>query len=82
MRSASSEFKEALNSADLIVAKGMGYYESLPENKLKVPFFCCLKAKCGPVARSLGVEKDAYVAKMEMPSPGEQANSSTRYKPA
>ena len=59
---ASEEFKHELESADLIFAKGMGYYESLSELPSKGRVFYCLKAKCKPVADSLEVPLDSYVA--------------------
>lgn len=59
---ASTEFLQEFESADLIFAKGMGYYESLTELPRRGRFFHCLKAKCRPVAHSLGVPVDSYVA--------------------
>jgi len=59
---ASEEFKREFESADLIFAKGMGYYESLSELPRQGRFFYCLMAKCKPVARSLGVPLNSYVA--------------------
>ncbi len=58
----SKEFLEALRSADLLFAKGMGYYETLPELRLPAPVFFLLKAKCPPIARSLNVPLNSYVA--------------------
>lgn len=60
---ASDEFKREFKSADLIFAKGMGYYESLSELPMRRKFFYCLKAKCKPVADSLKVSLNNYVAK-------------------
>ena len=59
---ASTEFKREFESADLIFAKGMGYYESLSELPAQGRFFHCLVAKCQPVADSLGVPLKSYVA--------------------
>ena len=59
---ASGEFKREFESADLIFAKGMGYYEALSELPRQGRFFYCLMAKCKPVARSLGVPINSYVA--------------------
>jgi uncharacterized protein with ATP-grasp and redox domains len=50
---ASEEFLQVFESADIIVAKGMGHYETLDEMDDPRLFFL-LMAKCGPVARSLG----------------------------
>jgi uncharacterized protein with ATP-grasp and redox domains len=61
---ASGEFKKAFAEADFVFTKGMGYYETLGELPMKGRMFFCLKAKCGPVARSLGVPLDSYVAKL------------------
>ncbi len=59
---ASEEFKREFESADLILAKGMGHYESLSELSRQGKFFYCLMAKCQPVADSLGVPLNSYVA--------------------
>jgi len=59
---ASAEFKREFNSADLIFAKGMGYYESLSELPAEGRVFYCLRAKCQPVADSFGVPLESYVA--------------------
>jgi uncharacterized protein with ATP-grasp and redox domains len=61
---ASEEFKQAFAAADFIFAKGMGYYETLDELPQQGRIFFCLKAKCGPVARSLGVPLNSFVAKL------------------
>ncbi len=59
---ASAEFRQAFESADLIFAKGMGYYESLSEIPAEGRVLHCLRAKCQPVADSLGVTLNSYVA--------------------
>jgi len=59
---ASSEFKRQFLEADLILAKGMGYYESLSELSAEGKVLHCLMAKCRPVARSLGVPLNSHVA--------------------
>jgi uncharacterized protein with ATP-grasp and redox domains len=59
---ASAEFKREFDSADLIFAKGMGYYESLSELPAEGSVFYCFRAKCQPVADSLGVPLNSYVA--------------------
>ncbi len=59
---ASAQFKREFQSADLILAKGMGYYETLTELPSDGRVIYCLKAKCKPVADSLGVPLDSYVA--------------------
>lgn len=64
LEQASPGFKQAFDEADFVFAKGMGYYETLEELPAEGRIFFCLKAKCGPVARSLGVPLDSYVAKL------------------
>jgi uncharacterized protein with ATP-grasp and redox domains len=59
---ASAEFKREFNSADLVFAKGMGYYESLSELPAEGKVFYCLRAKCQPVADALKVPLNSYVA--------------------
>src|SRR4030065_2440039 len=59
---ASAEFRREFDSANLIFAKGMGYYESLSELPAEGRVFYCLRAKCQPVADSLGVTLNSYVA--------------------
>lgn len=59
---ASTQFKHEFESADLIFAKGMGYYESLSELPARGRVFHCLMAKCEPVADSLRVPLNSYVA--------------------
>jgi hypothetical protein len=60
--SASIEFKREFEAADLVLAKGMGYYETLSELPPEGKVFHCLMAKCQPVADSLGVPPNSYVA--------------------
>jgi uncharacterized protein with ATP-grasp and redox domains len=59
---ASAEFKNEFDQADLIFAKGMGYYESLSELPAEGKVFYCLRVKCQPVADSLKVPLNSYVA--------------------
>jgi uncharacterized protein with ATP-grasp and redox domains len=62
---ASAQFKREFESADLIFAKGMGHYEALSELPSEGRFLYCLKAKCQPVADSLGVSINSYVAMLQ-----------------
>ena len=62
---ASAQFKREFESADLIFAKGMGHYEALSELPPEGKFFYCLMAKCQPVADSLGVPINNYVAMLQ-----------------
>ncbi len=59
---ASARFKGEFESAGLIFAKGMGHYEALSELSPEGKIFYCLKAKCQPVAESLDVPLNSYVA--------------------
>lgn len=60
----SSDFLTFYNSADLVVAKGMGYTETLTEHTLKTPHALLLRTKCRPVANFFGVGRNTNVAKM------------------
>lgn len=56
----SSHFKELFRAADLILAKGMGHFETLAH--LDDPrLFFLLRAKCQPVAAALGVPRHSFV---------------------
>ena len=59
---ASDEFRREFAAADLILAKGMGYYEALSEFPDDGRILHSLMAKCQPVADSLGVPLKSYVA--------------------
>jgi len=59
---ASPKLRRRFERANLVVAKGMGNYETLSEMPESGKFFYILRAKCRPVARSLGVNVDDYVA--------------------
>jgi uncharacterized protein with ATP-grasp and redox domains len=62
---ASAQFKRQFESADFVFAKGMGHYEALSELPPEGRFFYCLKAKCQPVADSLRVPINSYVAMLQ-----------------
>ncbi len=62
-KSVSEEFLKEYKKADIIIAKGQGNYETLSDVKDKRIVFV-LKAKCEPVARSLGVRKGGGVIKI------------------
>lgn len=62
---ASLRFQQEFESADLVFAKGMGHYEALSELVPKGRFFYCLMTKCQPVADSLGVPINSYVAMLQ-----------------
>ena len=58
---ASTQFRWEFSSADLIIAKGMGHYESLSELPPEGKVLYCLMAKCDPVASSIGVPRNSYI---------------------
>ena len=58
----SNEFLEIYNKADFVIAKGMGYAETLTELELNVPHGLLFRTKCNPVARYFGVERNKNVA--------------------
>jgi len=64
LQECSKRFLARYRSADLVVAKGMGYAETLTEIKLKVPHALLLRTKCQPVANYFGVSKEKNVAKL------------------
>ncbi len=56
----SPEFKNLYGAARIILAKGMGHFETMSHlNDPRLWFL--LQAKCAPVARSLGVERNTFV---------------------
>jgi len=58
----SESFRSEFASADLVLAKGMGNWETLSELPPSGKVLHLLQAKCPPVARSLGVQLGSYVA--------------------
>jgi damage-control phosphatase, subfamily I len=60
--STSDEFKKQFELADLVLAKGMGHYETLTELPLYGKITYCFKAKCQPIADSLRVPLESCVA--------------------
>lgn len=61
LKEAPAELIKALNTTPLIISKGMANYESLSDQGFK-PMAYLLRAKCEPVAASLGVKKGYNVA--------------------
>ncbi len=59
LETCSSQFRDRFSSADLIIAKGQGNYETLSHFAGNVVFL--LKAKCPVIARHLGVEVGSLV---------------------
>jgi uncharacterized protein with ATP-grasp and redox domains len=60
----SEAFLDQFKKADLVIAKGMGHHETLPEFSLPTPTAHLLRTKCEPVARSLDVAKDRNVVNL------------------
>lgn len=60
----SREFLTFYSSANLVVAKGMGYAETFPELNLFAPHALLLRTKCVPVANFFNVSRDKNVAKL------------------
>jgi uncharacterized protein with ATP-grasp and redox domains len=60
----SSEFLSLHSSADLVMAKGMGYAETLTEYTLTTPHALLLRTKCRPVANFFRVDRNKNVAKL------------------
>ncbi len=63
----SEELVKAYDEADFVIAKGMGYAETLTEMKLRQPHAFLLRTKCNPVARYFGVQRGKNVAKLVKP---------------
>jgi len=55
LEEASQEFLKEFERADIIVAKGMGNFESLTEYSIDKPVYYIFKAKCPPVAQFVEV---------------------------
>jgi len=68
MEGTSERFRALLKEADLIIAKGQGYYESIPEVEpaISTPICYILRAKCSLVAESLGVHLQGNVVKVDL----------------
>ncbi|MHC1590724.1 MAG: damage-control phosphatase ARMT1 family protein [Candidatus Helarchaeales archaeon] len=58
----SPSFQEHFYNSELMIAKGMGYYETLSDEKLPCPIVYLLRTKCKTVAEHLGVEHQKNVA--------------------
>jgi len=60
----SPEFLKLYEEAELILAKGMGYAETLTEFKLSKPHFLLFRTKCTPVANYFCVPREKNIAKL------------------
>jgi uncharacterized protein with ATP-grasp and redox domains len=63
----SEEFLKVFNKAELIVAKGMGNYESLTELEPHCPIVHILRTKCQPVAQHVGTNLNRNVVLVRKP---------------
>ena len=54
-------FKETVKSADLIISKGQGNYETLDEEDL--PMFFILIVKCKMIAKAIGLPVGSFILK-------------------
>lgn len=63
----SEEFRSIFESAELIVAKGMGNYESLTEFDPSCPVVHIMRTKCPPVAQHVGVPRNRNVILVRYP---------------
>jgi hypothetical protein len=57
------DLREEMSRADLIIAKGMANFEALSEREVR-PIAYIMRAKCWPVARSIGASKDDNVVRL------------------
>ena len=63
----SEEFKDLFASAQLIVAKGMGNFESLTEFEPSCTTIHIMRTKCNPVAQHVGTPRNKNVVLIRMP---------------
>ena len=60
-RKVPDDLMKEIEGCDMIIAKGMGNYESLSDEELPVPIVHVLRTKCVPVAQSMGLELNQNV---------------------
>ena len=58
----SEDFRLHFENAELIIAKGMGYYETLTEYTFQKPIAHLFRTKCSSVAEDVNVALDQNVA--------------------
>lgn len=63
----SKEFLDRFHSAELIVAKGMGNFESMTEFEPESPVAHIMRTKCIPVAKHAGVPRNKNVVLIRYP---------------
>ncbi|NVM28196.1 MAG: DUF89 family protein [Candidatus Helarchaeota archaeon] len=59
-------FQSAFESAKFIIAKGMGYYETLADRALQKPVAYLFRTKCSTVARDVGVQLGQNLALLRL----------------
>jgi len=64
----SESFLKKLDNAELIVAKGMGNFESMTEFEPKAPTVHIMRTKCAPVAGHVGCDENKNVVMIRKPS--------------
>jgi uncharacterized protein with ATP-grasp and redox domains len=64
LKEVSPEFLKEYDSVDLVIAKGMGYAETLTEYKLKKPHLLLFRTKCNPVANYFCAARERNIAKL------------------
>lgn len=62
----SDEFRTVFRNSKTIIAKGMGYYETLTELPLNKPIIYLFRTKCSAVAEDAGVSIDKNVAMLRL----------------
>jgi damage-control phosphatase, subfamily I len=62
----SDEFRTVFKNSKTIIAKGMGYYETLTELPLNKPIIYLFRTKCSAVAEDAGVSIDKNVAMLRL----------------
>ena len=59
------DLKAEISRAGVIIAKGMANYESMSDSDPGVPIAYLMRAKCVPVAASLGVPVGSNVVRLQ-----------------
>jgi uncharacterized protein with ATP-grasp and redox domains len=70
---ASPAFRKLYDNADIIIAKGMGHFETM-SHFAEPRLFFLLQAKCAPVANALGVQLGSFVFRQARKIPLDNRN--------
>jgi uncharacterized protein with ATP-grasp and redox domains len=65
----SKEFLSSYNTTDFVIAKGMGYAETIPEHDLSIPHALLFRTKCLPVANFFKIRRGRNIAKLLVAGP-------------